>query len=288
MTTARATSRARPRGFTLVELIVASVVGAMVAGATVMSMSQLLSMKARAVGRQQAYGRAEAAAATVARDLVNAIRDSDLAHARVAVMDSGDAEQPQDQLLLLARSARRARPGGEDPEGGAYEVHLRIAPLASRPETSALWRRIDPALDIAIDGGGVASAVVSGVVSMQAEATDGEAWFEAWDSDLDGMPHAVRVTITASSDDGRVTAVARRTVAIDRVPIPPEPPDESAPTGATGPTGDPAAPAGGGTPTGGSPAPSPGPVPGGGSGGGPRGGGGGGPHRWSSKISDPK
>ena len=241
-----------------------------------MAMSRLLAIRARASGHEQAFGRADAAAADIARDLSNALRDWNLSFARVAINDSGDEGEAHDELLFLAHSARRARPAGDAPEGGEYEVQYRIAPLLSKPDQPALWRRIDTAHDLALDGGGVASVAVAGVTSLSLEATDGEQWFPSWDSDRDGLPHAVRVTITAASDDRTVSATARRTVALDRTPIPI---DTSAtgdtgatsPTGSTGPAGSTGAP-GGGTPT-----PTPGPTPTpttGGAGGGGRGGGG--------------
>jgi prepilin-type N-terminal cleavage/methylation domain-containing protein len=280
--TARRTSRG---GFTLVELIVASVIAALVAGSTVMAMSRLLALRSRASGHEQAFGRADAAAADIARDLANALRDWNLPFARVAINDSGDEGEPHDELLLLAHSARRARPGSDTPEGGDYEIQYRIAPLVSKADQPALWRRIDPAHDVALDGGGVASAAVAGVTTLALEANDGEQWFPTWDSDRDGLPHAVRVTITASSDDRRVFATARRTVAIDRVPIPIDT-SATGDTGTTGPTGS-TGPAGStGTPSGGNPTPTPTPTPtpapgggGGGRGGGGRGGGGNGGDR---------
>jgi hypothetical protein len=237
-----------------------------------MSLSQLLGLKGRSVAREQAFGRADAAAAGIARDLENALRDWNLSYTRVAVIDSGEGDQAHDELMLLAHSPRRARPGTDTPEGGDYEVQYRIVPLQSNPARQALWRRIDPSLDIAIDGGGIASAVVAGVTSLQIDACDSDAWYEAWDSDNDGLPHAVRVLVTAVSDDGKVTASARRVVAIDRVPVPIDP---NADTGATGDSGATGATGGGQTPAPTSGTPAPTPTPGGGGGGG-RGGGGGG------------
>lgn len=224
------------RGFTLVELVVAAVVAALVAGSASMALSQLLNLKARSAGREQAFGRADAAAASIARDVENTLRDYDLTFAKVAVTDGGDDAQAKDEILLLGHSARRARARDDTPEGGEYELQYRVAPLNSDPKSSALWRRIDPAHDDSIDAGGVASALVAGVSGLQIQAYDGDQWLETWDSDNDGLPHAVRVTVTAKSDDGRVTAMARRVVAIDRVPIPIDM-SATGDTGASGATG---------------------------------------------------
>lgn len=236
-------------GFTLVELVVASVIGALLAGSTVVAVSQLLRARERSAARQQAYGRAEVAAALIALDAANAVRDHELRFVKVAVLDSGDGAEARDEVLMLARLGRRARPGGDGPEGDEYEIHYRVAPLISEPGMSALWRRVDPALDQALDAGGVASAVVAGVVGLDIAASDGQVWFPSWDSDRDGMPHALRITVQARSDDGRVSAVIRRVVAFDRVPVPAQEQAETAPaspararTRETAPAGDEATP----------------------------------------------
>jgi len=48
-----------------------------------------------------------------------------------------------------------------------------------------------------------------------------------WDSDTDGYPHALRVTLVALADDGKTTAVARRVISLDRTPLPPPAPADT-------------------------------------------------------------
>ncbi len=244
------TPRSRPapprarHAFSLVEVIVASVIAALVAGATVSAVSQLLRVKSRSSARQQAAARADAAATRIARDLMNVVRDADLKSCRVTIKGGGggSTDDTADELLLLTRSRTPIRADEWSGEGGEYEVQYRLMPgVRGEP---ALWRRIDQAFDAYQDAGGMAAPVVGGVTALSLEATDGNQWFEAWDSDSDGMPHAVRVVVTGQADDGRTTAVARRVVAIDRVPQPYVPAEES---GASTPSGGtPTSPTGGG------------------------------------------
>ena len=93
---------------------------------------------------------------------------------------------------------------------------------------------MDPQPDEAYDGGGVVFPVASGIESVSIEASDGRSWYGDWDSDRDGLPHAVRVRVVAAhrggggfggllgvDDGGRaVRGVAVRVAAIDRVPTP--------------------------------------------------------------------
>ena len=284
---ARPTLRSRP-AFTLVELIVAAVVGAMVAGAVAVSAGQLWRTNLAASQRQQASARAEAAASRISLDLLSAARDSDLLSARVSILDGGTGPSARDELLILTKSMRPVRDEAGEAEGDLQEAQYRVVGTAGG--AGSLWGRRDPAMDEIVDGGGIAESLVEGIVSVSITAYDGEAWFEEWDSDRDGMPHAVRISVEAAGDDGKTRATSRRVIAIDRVPIPiveeeeetetepggvPADPGTSGPTTSGGGTGGGG---GGGGAGGGGPRPPGGPPPGGGGGrpGGPPPGGGGG------------
>ena len=213
------TGPARP-GFTLVELVVASIIVAGIASAITVATSQSLRAKTASVARQQAMQRAHGGAARVALDLRNALRDADLYYARVAVADIERSGRPADELLLFAAAGETAGLGG----GGApeHEVQYRAASvrLSDGTDRAALWRRVDAVPDDTPDGGGVVFPVIEGVESVSIEAFDGSAWRAEWDSDRDGYPYAVRVTVSAVSDNGRVRETARRVVPFDRVPPP--------------------------------------------------------------------
>lgn len=227
--------RTRP-AFTLVELIVAAVIAALVAGSAVASVSQMLKLKAKSAARQQAYERADLAVGRIALDLCNVVRHHNLQFARVAVTDGGSGSTAHDGLMLLTRSVRPVRDETDAAEGGEYEVQYRVMPVSATDPHQALWRRCDPAHDLFLDAGGVAAPVVRGVKALSITANDGTDWFDSWDSDTGGFPHAIRVEVTVDSDDGTATAVARRTIAIDRTPLPPVPADTSA-TNSTTPSG---------------------------------------------------
>ncbi|CAG1003604.1 hypothetical protein PHYC_03078 [Phycisphaerales bacterium] len=235
MTPARPLSNARrPGGFTLIELVLASVIGVLVAGAVMSSMSQFLRARSVVNARQQAFSRADAAASRIAIDIQNVIRDQDLLYAQVAILNGLSLTGDGDELLLLAKGTRPVRGDRFSPEGEDFEVQYRVEPnpVDDRP---ALWRRVDPGFDPYLDGGGVAAPIVAGVTSLSLNAYDGVNWYDEWQSDEVGMPHAIKVTVVGTSDDGKVRATARRIVAIDRVPLPP-PEEEDSDSGETTPT----------------------------------------------------
>jgi type II secretory pathway component PulJ len=274
------------RGFTLVELVVAGTVAAMLLTAITFSLSQLGRARNIARDRAEAFQRAATALEAVRRDVAATIRTDDLFETRFLL----ETREPgvrtggrrRSELLVFATSLRPIREIEYQGEGREYEVHYRVE---DDELGSALWNRRDNVPDDVPDGGGVAMPVADGVVGLVVEASDGAAgWRDEWDSDVDGIPRVVRIEVTATgaeigTDPQELTpeVTLRTVVAIDRVVAPreeeePEPEPGSVPTDSSG-TPPPA----GGSPTGAGG----GPVPAGddalgGARGGARGGGGGG------------
>lgn len=221
-------STARPsRAFTLAEMIVAVIVTSILGSAVLATMSHLTRVRSATESRHEAFSRADAAAGRIALDVMTLVRDHELTFCRVRVVDQEAQGVARDELLLLVRSLRRVRPLADGPESAEQEAQYRVAAAG---EGTALWRRADHAMDRAQDAGGIARPIVPNVVSLSIQAADGDNWYDVWDSDYDGLPHALRITVVAQSDpvDGRapVTATARRIISIDRVPLPPETLDE--------------------------------------------------------------
>lgn len=222
----------RITGFTLVEVLVALVIVGGVAGAATVSISRALRAQLVSSSRQEARARADTAAERLAADVVNVVRDGDLFHARVLILDGGDRSAARDELLLFSASATPLRRGNVQAEGGVYEVQYRAVerPVVSEPgrrrgppgpPTLVLWRRVDPVPDEVPDGGGIVFPVAEGLLSLSIEAFDGQSWQSTWDSDRDGYPHAIRIEVRAiAGNEERKTATSRKIVALDRVPLP--------------------------------------------------------------------
>ncbi len=226
------------RGFTVVEMFVAGVIVAFVWGSITMSLRQLSITKGASREQLQAYMRADAALSALRRDAASAIRAADLFWARVLITDGAvntdEGYLDRDELLVFNTRMRPTREIDYLGEGVEYETQYRIAEDELGP---VLWQRRDTVPDEYPAGGGVATPQVDGIISLSIEAFDGEQWRDSWDSDLDGLPFGLRVTIVASGHDDpdevldAPRAVLRTVIPIDRVPlpsdlIPDEPPDD--------------------------------------------------------------
>lgn len=244
------------RGLTLMELIVGILIVALVAGSTAFTVTRSAQASRAAESRERVREAAHLAADQVARDIAGVLRDGDLYYARVlltpgeadVIYEDGRRERnAADELLIFTSAPLGARSSGrgqlgERSEGGEFEVQYRLAGqdageggrqysargrILVSPDGAPggiLWRRIDPQPDDTPDGGGIVYPVMEGVVEFALEALNVDRWVTQWDSDRQGYPHAIRVTVRvvepAIFGSPQREAVARRTVAIDRVPLP--------------------------------------------------------------------
>ena len=235
----RGTRYGRRAGFTLIELIIAGTVAVIVLGALTISLAQIGRGRTVVIRRLDAHMRATTALDAIRRDLTSVMRSDDLFDTRLLITDSsvasgrrGLGDLDRDELLLFNNRLGAVRLGNKyQGEGSEYETQYRVV---DDEAGSALWQRRDPVPDRQPEGGGVATPLVDGIVAIQFQAYDGESWYPDWDSDLYGLPWAVRATVTAVgdnpngdplSDPGALVAL-RTTIAIDRI-IPPKPLEET-------------------------------------------------------------
>lgn len=271
--------RRRERGFTVIELIMALAIAAIVTTAVSTSLSQLGRAREVSRLRMTAARRATDALESIRRDVQGALRSDDLFNTRFRLapesVRSSAGELDRDQMLLFAESLRPIRPVDYAGEGQEFETQYRIEVDGDGP---ALWRRRDAVPDRYEDAGGVAEPVGDGVVGLRLEAYDGKSWRQDWDSDSDGLPWAVRATVTASGArvgedplaDPRALITMRTEIPLDRVTPPKQEPspDDAAASGDAAAGGDAGAAAsgggaGGGVDAGGGPGGRPGGRPGG-------------------------
>ena len=219
----------RRRGFTLVELIVAGSIAVIVIGTVTLSLLQLTRARSSTRIRLTATQRAATALNEIRRDIAGVLRSQDLFDSRVLItdsrIDSPLGEFPRDEMLIFSNKLKPLRSIEYNGEGFEYETQFRIM---DDELGVALWQRRDAVPDDVPDGGGIVTPIADGIVGLDIQAYDGETWFQDWDSDIYGMPWAIRITIDAVGQpnetepyDVDATVITLRTqIAIDRI-LPP-------------------------------------------------------------------
>ena len=187
------------RGFTLIELMVAGMMATIVLGGITLSLAQLGSAKAISRQRLEAFSRCDVAIRTIRKDIITTLRRGDLFYTRLLVSDYTSRFQGEifdfDELLVFDGTLRANKEIDFNGEGIEYETQFRIEP---NDVSSALWKRRDAILDDNPIGGGMATPVSDGIISLQLEAFDGLSWYPEWDSDELGIPHAIRITVSST------------------------------------------------------------------------------------------
>ena len=214
------------RGFTLIELMVAGMMAAILLGGVTTSLSQLGSAKSISRHRLEAFSRCDTALRTIRKDIISVLRRDDLFDTRILISDfTGRFDGQlvdQDELLVFNGNLRANKEIDFNGEGLEYETQFR---LEDNEISSALWKRRDAILDDNPIGGGMAIPIAEGIISLQLEAFDGLSWFGQWDSDELGIPTAIRVTVSAtgmqSLDDLHSPIITLRTIVpLDRFMAP--------------------------------------------------------------------
>jgi Tfp pilus assembly protein PilV len=222
--------RRRRAGFTLAEVVIATTIIAFVLGSLSMSMSQLGRAKESSRLRLDAHLRADAALNAIRRDVASVIRHEDLFWTRLLIRSSTVASPigtlDRDDILVFNTRLRAMFDLDFNGEGMQYETQFRI--FEGDDFGAVLRQRRDAVPDEFPLAGGIDTPLVEGIIGLRFQAYDGIEWFDDWDSDELGLPHAVRITVVASGArpgpdadmyDAPI-AILRTTVPIDRV-LPP-------------------------------------------------------------------
>jgi general secretion pathway protein J len=190
------------RGFTLVEILVASTIGAFVALVAVGALRAVTASSEMVDSGIATAAEVRFASNMVARDLVNLYRDKTKANTKLigTVVQSGQGDTSY--LILYTVSRVKARAGR--PEGDIYEVEYYLANTDEhglehgRTRTGMrLMRRFWPNPNQEAEPGGILSVIAEGVDVFEVRYFDGEEWSNEWSEDMQTLPQLIEVNIAA-------------------------------------------------------------------------------------------
>jgi len=189
----------RRRGFTLVEVLVASTIGAFIALVAVGALNAV-STSAELVDKSlSASAEVRFASKMISRDLENLYRDKDVSKMKLCgmiVAPEGGGQYSDLTFYTVGRT--QARQG--QPEGDVYEVEYL---LKKKDDKSVLMRRLWPNPDKDAEPGGVLTVIAEDIEVFQVRFFDGEEWQTEWPEDMEAIAGMVEISIVGSAWQGK-------------------------------------------------------------------------------------
>ena len=184
-------------GFTLLEVMVASIIAGFVALTAVAALHGVTRTRARIDELGTAAGELHYAAGLIRADLENLYRARQITDTRLEGSDDSD-RGGQSRLICWTVSTAKARP--DQPEGDLYEAEYR---LVRRENGTALIRRLWPNPDRARQAGGVVTVIAEGIEIFEVRFFDGKEWQPEWTAEQKTLPEQVAVVLALPVRDGK-------------------------------------------------------------------------------------
>jgi len=187
----------RRSGFTLVEVLVATTIGAFIAMVAVATLKAVTASAEIVDSSVSTAAELRFASRTISRDLVNMYRPKNKNDTRIFGLaeDAGGANNSY--MVFYAMSRTKAR--RQEPEGDVYEVEYY---LLAEEERSVLMRRFwpNPTKDEEVEPGGILTEIAENIDVFEVRYFDGEEWSYEWPEDMEILPLLIEVSLVASPE----------------------------------------------------------------------------------------
>jgi len=207
----RAPRRAAPRGFTLIEVLIAAGLLAMIGASVFGSFRQAWAQKEQVGARDERYAQARAALDRISTDIASAFLSEHFDRRRFQQRPTlfvGKDNGREDELLFSALTAERQERDQKTGDQQMLKYFVDDVPNA-RPPVRALFRRSRPIIDEESERRGLRQVLCEHVKQLQLQYWDGQRseWVDEWDaarSEHAGvLPERVRIELTLEEPDGQ-------------------------------------------------------------------------------------
>jgi len=179
-------------GFTLVEALVASTIGAFIALVAVSTLRTITTSAEIVDENIEAAAEVRFASNMIATDLVNLYRDQNFRNMKLV---GAVNESDENSSVLTFYTVGRAKARIDQPEADVYEVEYF---LKINEEKSDLYRRLWPNPDPNDeDPGGILTVIAEDIEFFQVRFFDGQEWADEWPVEMEVIPQLVEVNIVA-------------------------------------------------------------------------------------------
>lgn len=188
----------RKNGFTLVELIVASMIGTFVALVAVGTL-KVISDSAEVIEHSsETAAEVRFASKMLSTDLINLYRDENSKDSTLIGLVE-DTEWGANSRVIF-HTVGRAKARASQPEGDVYEVEYY---LSNEEDKSVLFRRLWPNPDREAEPGGLLTVIAENIDIFEVRFFDGQQWYLEWPEQMRTLPELVEVNIAAQLSSRR-------------------------------------------------------------------------------------
>jgi type II secretion system protein J len=187
-------------GFTLVEIMVASTIGAFISLVAVGTLKAVISSNDAVDRNISASSEVRFAMNIISRDLMNIYRADNIADTELLGTLENLAEYSTSYIVFYTLNRTKAR--AFEPEGDLYEVEYY---LVKEGDKSKLMRRVWPNPNNQFEPAGVLTTIAEGIDAFELTYFDGEQWYSEWLEDMTTLPQIIEVDITAKQAAGGST-----------------------------------------------------------------------------------
>lgn len=196
----------RACGFTLIEVLIASVIGLFIAVVMLGSL-KAVSVSAEKVEKNiDVASEVRFAARMVAADLANLYRGRRQTDNKFVGTVEGSESGGLCGLTFYTVSRAKAR--GDQPEGDVYEVEYRLVQKDDKKTlTRRLWPNPDKTVSAESAPRGILTTAADDIDIFDVRYFDGKQWLTEWPQDSNSIPEIVEVTIAAKMPNQRDMAM---------------------------------------------------------------------------------
>ncbi len=212
-------SRTVKKGFTLLEVMVASVIGAFIALVSVGALRAVTAGREMVNTNIAAADELRYAVELIRSDLANVYRDGSANAMKFVGAFADTDENMMTSLTMRIVSIANAR--RSEPEGDVHEVQYYLAEDEGK---SVLMRRLYPVVGTEAEEelpGGVLTAIAENIAGFELRYFDGEEWVPEWPAEQNRLPQMVEIVLaTVEEKQGRQDSLVARKIlaAFPRLP----------------------------------------------------------------------
>jgi len=185
--------RSRQRGFTLVEVMVASTIGAFVMLVAVGTLKAITASAEMVEHNISTAAELRFATNILKRDLVNFYRNENIENTKLIGTAEETGQEGTSYLVFYTISRAKAR--SDQPEGDIYEVEYY---LMKDEEKSLLMRRMWPNPNKEeTELRGILAVIAENIDLFEVRYFDGEEWSTEWPEEMQVLPQLIEVNIVA-------------------------------------------------------------------------------------------